>query len=267
MAPGGKTLVTLGGADGLRVWDMPGLKPRPRPDGPETGMFDYLHFALGGRAVVTLTNGDHCVRLWDARTGRQTATWPTPFGQVLAVAPDGRLVAHGDNEGQVRLREADTGKERPPLEAPRPLAYLAFSPDGRLLAGYDGRALVVWDVARPRPLYEVEGAQSTLWPPVFSPDGSLLAAGWPLGGVAVRDSRTGRERRSMSLSPKSAAYMAFSADGRSLAAVAGRQWRAWDVATGDPMSVPPPVPGPGIHGASPDGRTLLTGDGRWVHLV
>ncbi|MFI7502998.1 TIR domain-containing protein [Streptomyces sp. NPDC049687] len=57
------------------------------------------------RPLLATAGDDRTVRLWDARTGRETAALSGHTGRVLAVAfsPDGSLLASGGEDGTVRL--------------------------------------------------------------------------------------------------------------------------------------------------------------------
>jgi WD40 repeat protein len=81
--------------------------------------------------------------LWDPATGEQRALLrghPKPI-RSLAISPDGRLLATGDEGGAVRIWELPGGALRATLQA-QPLnawiSVLAFSPDGKTLVSGDG---------------------------------------------------------------------------------------------------------------------------------
>jgi RNA polymerase sigma factor (sigma-70 family) len=110
---------------------------------------------------------------------------------------------------------------------------LAFAADGRtVLTVAGGRTLGRWDPATGRLREETHlpgPFQDGGW---FSPDGRLLAVPED-GGLGVWDTATGQRRR---LLPHGAEHVAFTADGRTLAAAdyvqsVGRI-RLWDLATG-----------------------------------
>lgn len=78
------------------------------------------------RPLLATAGDDRAVRLWDPRTGRETAALTGHTGRVLAVAfsPDGSLLASGGEDGTVRLWNV-------PADAPATLrATLVGMPGG-----------------------------------------------------------------------------------------------------------------------------------------
>ncbi|GII64911.1 hypothetical protein Skr01_49960 [Sphaerisporangium krabiense] len=146
-------------------------------------------FTPDGRAVAPVGLG----RFFDTASG-------TPFGAnydvasedgdqdpVLAFAPDGRLMATGDDIGRVALWSTRGPALRPPvLHGPRePIGAMSFSPDARVLATGGARGTVqLWDVATGRrlgPAADLRG--SAVLSLAFSADGSVLYAADQAGGV------------------------------------------------------------------------------------
>jgi WD40 repeat protein len=117
------------------------------------------------------------------------------------------------------------------------VAGLAFRPDGRYLAAARrSGASVVWDtsswfvVAAPTP----DRAGVTAAPaPAFDPTGTSLAVGAGDDAVRVLDGDTFQNRARIALShPGNLANVAFSADGRFLAALVGEGVSIYDIESG-----------------------------------
>lgn len=141
---------------------------------------------------------------------------------AMALSPDGRLIAAGDDDGGVFLWERATAHRRKPPDvaaelAGRRVGALAFSPDGsRLAVTGRGSKVWVWDVAHRRVLRELACPDAIeFYSVAFSPDGGSLAASDL--GVHVWDLETGTERFGTPKDEETLS-LAFSPDGRAVAA-------------------------------------------------
>ena len=75
--------------------------------------------------------------------------WPRKRSGIVAVSPDGKLLATGGNDGQVKLWDAATGTPlaRSIIAHSAPVTGLAFSPDGsRLFSGSLDKTIRAWQV-------------------------------------------------------------------------------------------------------------------------
>jgi WD40 repeat protein len=91
---------------------------------------------------------------------------------AIAASPDGRLVATGDRDGVLRIRDARTGRLLRETEAHViRVRCLAWSADGELLASAGGRKIRIWNVATgAAPVVIVAGYPKSI---AFGPDGWL----------------------------------------------------------------------------------------------
>ncbi|MGX1134167.1 serine/threonine protein kinase [Streptomyces glaucescens] len=170
--------------------------------------------------------------------------------QALAFTRDGRLIAVGDLDGGVELRDSSTLKTEAVLAGPGDTGVdnsthdVVFSPDGKLLAAVDDYATItLWDVASRRKAGTINADKaqkdagysgSCL---VFSPDGKTLAYAGnftiTLWDVQSRDriaTFVEHPDRQEFAVDGAVTGVAFAPDGRTLVATTSRsKLRFWDV--------------------------------------
>ena len=154
----------------------------------------------------------------------------------IAVSPDGKRIATTDFRGHLALWHTDDGWWSEQLIAHGGYANTTvFSPDGRFLAG-GGARLAVWELglsgARKIARLPIAGVQAL----AFSPDSKSLAVTFERSGTVILwDMVEGRQRATLPGPGPSNLSIAFSPDGRYLAAGAnGRiaSFAVWNLATG-----------------------------------
>jgi WD40 repeat protein len=195
-----------------------------------------------GRTLAS-AGEDRLVKVWDLADGRVLHSFAVHTGAVwgLAFSPDGELLATGSGDGTLALWELRSGTPIRTLHGhSRSPSRLAFSPDGTSLAAGSERGTVkLWVVASGQERSPLPGHSGTVRCVAFSPDGTRLASGGEDRRVRVHDLLKGG---SLSFPvPTAVNHVAFSSDGRTLAAVGDAPEsavRLWDLDTGQETTWP-----------------------------
>lgn len=140
-----------------------------------------------------------------------------------------------------------------------PVDSLALSPDGHTVAANsrDGKVRI-WSLPGGRLRHTFTGYDSGEVA-AFSPDGGTLAVAFARGAdgmVGLLDPVTGRKLRTITVPDGSVRGMAFSPDGRTMAAASVTTVGVWDVATGRKRRGFTGHPYPEAVAFGPDGRTV-----------
>jgi WD40 repeat protein len=225
--------------------------------------------------------------LWDVASRRELRRFGGRAGRISApaFAPDGRTLATSGADRAVRLWDVATGREDRRINVPGSGWALGFSPDGRnLVMTGAGRGLILWDVRanQLRATLEAEAERFAVYSVAFAPDGRTLAAAGSTvdakgveqqGQVRLYDlAREPIARRAVLtfdrgwlFQPDQGVSMcsdvAFTPDGRRVAAVAMQRIRLWDVATGTEEDTFERD----VSGGSD--RLAVSPDGRWLAVT
>jgi WD40 repeat protein len=272
----------------VRLWDTrTGKLVATWPVPSEAGGVRALAFAPDGKTLagpVGRMDGlspAWPVVLWDVdgrrapRVLRGHRTW------VLAVAfaPDGKTLVSGGADKTVILWDVAGGREAGRIEATSArVTSLAFAPDGQTLAIAGGRGLGLWDVPGRRLRSRLDAPpRFVIMSVAFAPDGRTLAAsgehfldGWvrlydlagdpPASRAELALERPGRALPGAINTWGAFSSVAFSPDGRRLAAVAQRAIGIWDINGGQRDFIERRT-------GRPEDRLAFSPDGRWLGII
>ena len=202
-----------------------------------------------------------------------TATLPNhaSLTHLLTFSRDGKRLFASCSRVAITVWDVSTGKEAVGVKRPGiPFSGMfALGRDGQLLMetlSRPQRILTMWEPTSARKVFTLP-LRIGLSSADFSPDGRFVALGGRDGMVKLLDAKTGQEVRGLGQLGGPARTLAFSPDGKRLAAGVNRgvALKVWDVGTGqEALAVEAPSSGRLVW--SPDGRFLATNSGKAVNL-
>ncbi|MGE3808166.1 MAG: WD40 repeat domain-containing protein, partial [Gemmataceae bacterium] len=128
--------------------------------------------------TLASAGADHQIRLWEAATGKQMASFAQDWPTCLAFAPDGKSVCVATAIGTLRQFDLDGKELRKFAGHPARIVALAFSSDGTLLATASAdQMLKVWEVATAKEAHVLDGHQDQVNGLAFVPGTHHLVSG------------------------------------------------------------------------------------------
>ena len=238
-SPDGKTVLTGGDSDIVRLWDAYTGEPIRQFVGH--GEINSVAFSADGSQILT-GGGDAVARLWDAAAGNLVhelvghQRWVTS----VAISPDGQTLLTGSSDYTARLWEARTGELIHELVGHtgtiRAVHSVAFSPDGQLaLTASMDQTARLWDVATGKLVRLFPHSSNPEASVAFSPDGAAILTGSDGEGkvLTLWEVSTG-DPIGVTFGGGSAHSVAFNNDGTRLLTSTGQLWNV----TGQPIGSP-----------------------------
>ncbi len=231
-------LLASGGVDGtLRLWSLQsGAEERTIV---LVDRIDSIAFVPGGPLVAVshgwMSRDVGCV-LVDLSTGEITTVVRGP----VTASADGRHLAIAQDDGPTRIWDVARREPVVTLEAAMPrrgVRALSFHPDGRTIVGATDACATIWDVVGGRAASEVRKDECVMSHAKFSPAGDVLATGsgaeeGSRGFIQLWSYPDLTELFELGPDGWDLFDIAFSGDGRRLAAASQAGERVWDVTTG-----------------------------------
>ena len=190
--PGGDRLVAGGEDGIVRVYDSATGREQKRFVGPKAIVRSVAFANERETVVAAYDNGAiRTWRTEDARAGWEAMREGQVVTRLIS-SPDGTLVASGTSDAEVAVWDARTGRQIATFATGRWTTWMAFSPDSRWLASVNGEMTVSIIDLRARSLLHSISLPDQSYGLAFSTDGRVLITGANDGVIRLWNVRNGR---------------------------------------------------------------------------
>ncbi|XXF75915.1 WD40 repeat domain-containing protein [Myxococcaceae bacterium GXIMD 01537] len=187
--------------------------------------------------LIAQAGWDGRVQLFDARSGELLERLDAhhAFVMCIALSPDGRTFASGGMDGALHVWARPSAPAEVLLRGHEAwVETLSFTQEQELVTGAED-GMRRWRLADRSALAPPPESTEAVVSLASSPDRQLIAAGTLKGKVRLLDAATGRQLRELSDVQGSVRGLAFSPDGKLLAAGGDRDVYLWSVPDGAPL--------------------------------
>jgi WD40 repeat protein len=236
-SPDGKRLLSTCTDGTVRLW-----KAEPKP--PEerskrfAGLGPWWTLSPDGKALF-LWPQDSTLRVWDTATLRESGSHPAPPHPssltAWAVSSDGKFLAYGDADGEIRVHDIGRGYQVTSMRGSAArVVRLTFSSDAALLAVSSAdHQIRVWDVSngRQKAVFESDprNLQHSSCLAAFVERDRWLVFGRGDGELEIRELSGGGQNRSFTAHNGVIQDIVVSRDGRTLATCSlDKTVKLWD---------------------------------------
>lgn len=224
-------------------------------------------FSPDGKMVASCS-GERKIKLWDAATGKNTATLKGHDNAITAISFSriGTRLASADFSGTVKLWDVVSGKNTATLDGHADrveAAALTFGPDGKTVAsGSLDTTVKIWDATTGKNTTTLRD-KTSIRCIAFSPDGLTVASGGCDKCVKLWNVASGERTATLEGHTGDLFSLAYSPDGKTLASASGDDAiKLWDVATARNTDTLKPINSGLVLSVafSPDGKILASGN-------
>jgi WD40 repeat protein len=236
--PSGAGVMVVAGKDGgVELRELETGKPSTRfaPRGkpvPRRLALASDHTAMAG------SGADSLMRVWET-SGQERFAVSAGIGgtSALAFSPDAKFLAAGSYDTDVRVWSTRNGELVRHIDEILVSTFaMAFTPDGKyLLTGGVDRILYFWDTGSWKVARKLTGQPEMISAIAVAPNGRMIATGGMSEFTVERpvkvllwDATTGARAGSFD-APHMVSTLAFSPDGKALAAACRRTVHLWDI--------------------------------------